>query len=107
VAEEIEVKRSVCHWCKGECGVLVHVKDGRMIKLEADPDWPRVTYPTPNGCGRLKYMGYTHKEFARNVHYQHKIQRWKRDDDPDVCNQLTGTWQLKTVLCKVYKVKKY
>jgi anaerobic selenocysteine-containing dehydrogenase len=54
VAEEVEVKRSVCRWCKGECGVLVHVKDGRLIKLEADPDWPRATYPTPNGCGRLR-----------------------------------------------------
>jgi anaerobic selenocysteine-containing dehydrogenase len=52
--EEVEIKKAVCHWCKGECGVLVHVKDGRMIKLEADPDWPRPTYPTPNGCGRLR-----------------------------------------------------
>jgi anaerobic selenocysteine-containing dehydrogenase len=25
-----------------------------MIKLEADPEWPRATYPTPNGCGRLR-----------------------------------------------------
>ncbi len=54
MAEEVAVKRSVCHWCKGECGVLVHVKDGRLIKLEEDPDWPRKTYPTPNGCGRLR-----------------------------------------------------
>ncbi len=29
------------------------------------------------------------------------------DDDPDVCNKLSGGWPLKTALCKVYKVKQY
>ena len=29
------------------------------------------------------------------------------NDDPEVCNQITGSWPLKTALCKVYKVKSY
>jgi len=29
------------------------------------------------------------------------------DDDPDVCNKLSGGWPLKTALCKIYKVKTY
>ncbi len=29
------------------------------------------------------------------------------DDDPDVCNRLTGAWPLRTALCKVYKAKTY
>jgi anaerobic selenocysteine-containing dehydrogenase len=29
------------------------------------------------------------------------------NDDPEVCNEITGSWPLKTALCKVYKVKKY
>ncbi len=29
------------------------------------------------------------------------------DDDPDVCNKLSGGWPLKTALCKVYKAKEY
>ena len=53
VSEDVEIKRSVCHWCKGECGVLVHVKDGRLIKLEEDPDWPRKVLPATRGCARL------------------------------------------------------
>ncbi len=28
-------------------------------------------------------------------------------DDPDKCNQLNGGWPLRTLLCKVYKVKEY
>jgi len=29
------------------------------------------------------------------------------DNDPDVCNKLSGSWPLKTALCKIYKVKKW
>ena len=29
------------------------------------------------------------------------------DDNPDVCNKRSGTWPLKTALCKVNKVKEY
>ena len=29
------------------------------------------------------------------------------EDDPKVCNKLSGGWPLKTGLCKVYKVKSY
>ncbi len=27
------------------------------------------------------------------------------DDDPDACNEVTGSWPLKTALCKIYKTK--
>ena len=36
----VEVKPTVCFWCKAECGLLAHVKDGRLLKLEEDPEWP-------------------------------------------------------------------
>ncbi|MFC1943803.1 molybdopterin-dependent oxidoreductase, partial [Chloroflexota bacterium] len=29
------------------------------------------------------------------------------NDDPDACSQVSGTWPLKTNLCKIYKVKSY
>ncbi len=29
------------------------------------------------------------------------------NDDPDVCDKLSGGWPLKTALCKIYKCKKY
>jgi len=31
-----EIKKANCIWCKGECGVLVYVKNGRLVKLEED-----------------------------------------------------------------------
>ena len=35
-----QIIRSNCRGCHGGCGVLVHVKDGRIIKLEGDPEIP-------------------------------------------------------------------
>ncbi|MFC2045512.1 molybdopterin-dependent oxidoreductase [Chloroflexota bacterium] len=35
-----QVIRSNCRGCHGGCGVLVHVKDSRIIKIEGDPESP-------------------------------------------------------------------
>ncbi len=35
-----KVVRSICQACHCECGVLVHVRDGRVIKVEGDPEHP-------------------------------------------------------------------
>ena len=44
-----EVIKSNCRGCHGGCGVLVHVRDGTIIKIEGDPD-----FPTNHGsmCGK-------------------------------------------------------
>ena len=49
-----ERKPTVCFWCKAECGLFAHVKDGRLLKLEEDPEWPIKCYPPPAGCVRRK-----------------------------------------------------
>lgn len=51
---ETELKRAVCTWCKGECGVLVHVKDDHLVKVEPDPEWPKQVYPPIKGCLRRR-----------------------------------------------------
>jgi len=38
--EEVKKIRTVCRSCHGECGVIAHVKDGKVIKVEGDPDSP-------------------------------------------------------------------
>ena len=35
-----KVLKSVCRSCHGGCGVLLHVKDGRLVKVEGDRDSP-------------------------------------------------------------------
>jgi len=34
------IVRTVCDRCHCECGVLVHVRDGKAIKIEGDPNHP-------------------------------------------------------------------
>jgi len=51
------VVRSTCGLCYGGCGVLVHLKDGRVVKIEGDPNSPinkgryaRRAWPRWNTC---------------------------------------------------------
>jgi len=36
-----KIVKSVCTTCHDACGVLVHAQNGRVIKIEGDPDHPR------------------------------------------------------------------
>ncbi len=42
--------KSGCFFCHGGCGIIVHVKNGRAVKIEGDPDHP-------NNCGNLCVKG--------------------------------------------------
>jgi anaerobic selenocysteine-containing dehydrogenase len=35
---EEQVFRSVCRMCHGTCGTLVHVRNGRVVKVEGNPE---------------------------------------------------------------------
>lgn len=37
---EVKKERSVCFWCHNKCDVQLSVKDGRLIKMEEDPNHP-------------------------------------------------------------------
>jgi anaerobic selenocysteine-containing dehydrogenase len=40
VSVKEEVIKTNCRGCHGGCGVLVHVRDGTIIKIEGDPEFP-------------------------------------------------------------------
>jgi anaerobic selenocysteine-containing dehydrogenase len=40
VMENVIKIRTACRNCHGGCGVIAHVKDGKVIKVEGDPDSP-------------------------------------------------------------------
>ena len=35
-----KIYKSACGMCHGGCGVLVHTEDGKVIRIEGDPDSP-------------------------------------------------------------------
>ncbi|RLI05687.1 hypothetical protein DRO26_01525 [Candidatus Bathyarchaeota archaeon] len=38
---EEKVVRTVCRVCQAGCGMYVHVKDGKIVKVEGMPEDPR------------------------------------------------------------------
>lgn len=50
VAESVTIVKSVCRSCHGGCGVLLHVRDGKLIKVHGDPE-------SPLNHGRLCQIG--------------------------------------------------
>ena len=37
---DVKFVKTVCRSCHGGCGVIAHVKDGKVVKVEGDPDSP-------------------------------------------------------------------
>ena len=35
---EVEIKRTICMWCHNHCKVAVHISNGRLIKVEENPE---------------------------------------------------------------------
>ncbi len=40
MSRQTEIKKTSCTFCPQYCGVLVHVEDGRIVKVEGNPDHP-------------------------------------------------------------------
>lgn len=36
----VEIKKSYCGLCHPRCGTLLHIEDGRIVKVTGDPDHP-------------------------------------------------------------------
>jgi thiosulfate reductase / polysulfide reductase chain A len=40
MSPELLTKRTVCSLCAQNCGLLVHIKDGKIVKVQGNPDHP-------------------------------------------------------------------
>jgi len=49
----VEVKKAACWFCYQNCGMLVYVKNGEIIKVEGDPDHPIIKA----GCAQDRILG--------------------------------------------------
>lgn len=63
--EGIEIKKSCCYFCHQNCGVLAYVKDGKVLAIEGDPE-----FPTNSGglCCRGN-IGLLHLDHPDRVNY--------------------------------------
>ena len=39
-SSEVTKQRTICRACLNNCGMIAHIQDGKVIKLEGDPDDP-------------------------------------------------------------------
>jgi len=52
-----KVVKSTCRMCHGVCGVLVHIRDGRVVEITGDPDCPTSCgYICPKGRASVELL---------------------------------------------------
>lgn len=76
VMGETEIIRSSCRMCYGRCGILAHVQDGRVVKVEGNPE-------APQSKGRLCAKGHAIPQIIYNparVKYPMKRTKPKGED---------------------------
>ena len=57
MGEDYKIYKSACRMCHGACGVLVHVNNGKVVKIEGDPDSPITRGKIcPKGLASIEYM---------------------------------------------------
>ena len=77
--EEVKKVKTHCRSCHGACGVIAHVKDGKVIKVEGDPD-------SPISHGSLCTKGLTIAQLA--YHPDRIVHPMKKVGD-----KLSGKWE--------------
>jgi anaerobic selenocysteine-containing dehydrogenase len=93
-----QVLKSTCRMCHGGCSTLVHVRDGRIVKIEGDPEGPL-------NHGRLCPMGAASMELVHHpARLTHPLIRsgargegkWRRaswDEAYDyLCEKIRSIW---------------
>lgn len=43
VKDDVKIVKTNCRACIFNCGVLAHVRNGRVVKLEGNPEYPMTT----------------------------------------------------------------
>jgi anaerobic selenocysteine-containing dehydrogenase len=94
-----KIIKSNCRGCHGGCGVLVHVEDGRITKIEGNPD-----FPTNHGAMCSRGLAFPQLVYHPD-RVTHPLQR--------VGKRGEGKWQqisweeaLDTIAAKYKKIKK-
>ena len=67
-SEGAKIYKSACRMCHGGCGVLVHVEDGKVVKVKGDPESPlNKGKLCPKGAACISfYFGDSHRLIDNN-----------------------------------------
>ena len=95
-----KIVRTCCFECHTKCGVLAHVRDGRLVKVEGDPD-----HPISRGVMCSKGLAATQILYHRDrLNYPLKRTRPKGDADPG-WQRITWDEALDTIATKLLEIK--
>lgn len=88
---EVKKIRTACRNCHGGCGVIAHVKDGKVIKVEGDPD-----SPISNGTLCSKGLAVTQMAYSpeRVTHPMKKVNgEWQRISWDEALDEIAAKFQ--------------
>ena len=121
---EVKKVRTACRQCHGGCGVVAQVKDGRVIKVEGDPESPisrgtlcskglsvtqlayhpdRILHPmrkTPQGWERITWEEPEEKRYEGGFDLVRR--RFRADQREHLCRiqpELSGGYSEESVVC--------
>ena len=99
---DVEIKRTYCGFCEwaGHCSILARVKDGRVVKVEGDPDSPFRPYSKkgglcPKGASSVEWLdhpdrlNYPLKRAGERGENRWERIRWKQAWD-EISDKLSG-----------------
>jgi anaerobic selenocysteine-containing dehydrogenase len=96
---EVQVVPGFCHECHVQCGLLVHIKDGRAIKVEGMPDYVNRGAVCVKGQSTIKNL-YS----PERINYPLKRTNPKGDADPGWV-RISWDEALSTIAAKFHEVK--
>jgi hypothetical protein len=117
----VEIKKSYCGLCHPRCGTLLHIEDGRIVKVTGDPD-----HPVTRGaiCERGRLMpDHVHHPQRLNHPLKRKGEKggeqWPKlpdlfgvfesnanilcPDDHEFCSPEIGSWPHSALMCRIEK----
>ncbi len=88
---EVKKIRTACRNCHGGCGVIAHVRDGKVVKVEGDPE-----SPISNGTLCSKGLAVTQMAYSpdRIIHPMKKADgQWQRISWDEALNTIAAKFQ--------------
>ena len=79
-AGAVKIYKSACRMCHGGCGALVHVKDGKVVKVTGDPDSPlNKGKMCPKGLASIEHLYHPDRlKYPLKRAGQRGAGKWKR-----------------------------